>query len=542
MSDSAIKILAVDDEKFNLILLTESMKRFGYKVEGTDSPMVAIEMIKHGDFDIALLDIIMPGLDGFEARRIIRDNKPRLPIIFLTSLIDTFDNDLIQKISEDNHSYYVKKPFNANELAARIESVVAVVREEESTKESYSEIMDDLKLAAEVQQFLIPDWLHVDESILISSLYEPSQLISGDIFDVINISENRYFFFVGDISGHGIQAALYMSAVQAMVKMIVGSGSRETAPCDVLNQLNYMFSSEISSNSYMTAITGVIDFDANLMTFYNAGHPGIFEYNPVTKLMHEHRDTEKGGFPVGWDSSFVYREVDMETFGFADESMFFLVTDGILEIMDAEDNQISRDTIIELIKSISDVKEPIFVPFVFRESLEQIGYTKCGDDITMLMFKKLSPQTEDKPVLQRMLPPNITQVDGLCRDCAEFILHHGGNSKLAAKVELLVGEFLNNVIMHGHKPHQQARPGIHVKVVIEDTQVIVKVHDKGGEWHYDEPDKKVEEEDDEAWTVDEKFATAGRGMKIIRELATETQRLRSHGVNETVFTINKQDY
>ncbi len=540
MSDNAIKILAVDDEKFNLILLTESMKRFGFQVEGTDSPMAAIEMIKHGDYDIALLDIIMPGLDGFEARRIIRDNKPRLPIIFLTSLIDTFDNDLIQKISDDNHSYYVKKPFNANELAARIESVVSVVREEASTKESYSEIMDDLKLAAEVQQFLIPDWLHVDDSILISSLYEPSQLISGDIFDVINIRENCYFFFVGDISGHGIQAALYMSAVQAMVKMIVSSGSGEAAPCDALNQLNYMFSSEISSKSYMTAITGIIDFDANIMTFYNAGHPGIFEYNPVTKQMHEHKDTNKGGFPVGWDSSFVYKEEDMETFGFADESMFFLVTDGILEIMDSEDNQISQDTITSLIQSISDVKEPIFVPFVFRESLEQIGYTKSGDDITMLMFKKLSPQTGDKQVFQRMMPPNITQVDGLCRDCAEFVMAQVEDSKIAAKVELLVGEFLNNVIMHGHKPHQQARPGIHIKVVIEEKHVLVKVHDKGGEWQYEEPDREKGHEDD-LWSADEKYATAGRGMKIIRELTAETRRLRSHGVNETVFTINRFD-
>ena len=539
MSNDAIKILAVDDEKFNLILLTQAMKRFGFDVEGTESPMTAIEMIKQGDYDIALLDIIMPGLDGFEARRIIRDNKPRLPIIFLTSLIDTFDNDLIQKISEDNYSYYVKKPFNANELAARIESVVAVVREEESAKESYTEIMDDLKLAAEVQQFLIPDWLHVDDSILISSLYEPSQLISGDIFDVINISENRYFFFVGDISGHGIQAALYMSAVQAMVKMIVGSGSRETAPCDVLNQLNYMFSSEITSKTYMTAITGIIDFDANMMTFYNAGHPGIIEYNGQTGVANEHKDTDKGGFPVGWDGSVSYSETDMESFEFSDESMFFLVTDGILEIADADDNQISRETIIELIKNISDVKEPIFVPFVFRESLEQIGYTKSGDDITMLMFKKLSPQTGDKPILQRMIPPNIIQVDELCKECAEFMLQHVGNKKLAAKVELLVGEFMNNVILHGLKPHQQARPGIHLKITIEETQVVVKVHDKGGEWHYDIDDNNP---DEDMWSNEEKYATGGRGMKIIRELAAETQRLRSHGVNETVFTINKLDF
>lgn len=537
MPEKAIKILAVDDEKFNLILLTQAMKRFGYEVEGTESPMTAIEMIKQHDYDIVLLDIIMPGLDGFEARRIIRDNKPKLPIIFLTSLIDNFDNDLIEKISEDNHSYYVKKPFNAKELSSRIESVVKSAREERSTKETYTEIMGDLKLAAEVQQFLIPDWIQVDDNILISSLYEPSQLISGDIFDIINIGGSRYFFFVGDISGHGIQAALYMSAVQAMVKIIVGTGQREPSPCDVLNQLNYMFSAEITRNSYMTAITGIIDFDANIMTFYNAGHPGIIEYNPATGTAHEHKDTDKGGFPVGWDRDFLYEEKDMESFQFDDENMFFLVTDGILEVNDSDGNQVGSETVVELIKSISDVKDPIFVPFVFRESLEQIGFTKAGDDITMLMFKKLSPPTEKHPTLQRMLPPNITMVDELCREAADFVLKHVGDAKLSAKVELLVGEFINNVILHGHHPHQQARPGIHVKITIENDKVIVKVHDKGGEWHYEEK----EQGGDEAWGSENKFATRGRGMKIIRELTAETQRVRSRGVNETVFTISKQD-
>ena len=104
-------------------------------------------------------------------------------------------------------------------------------------------------------------------------------------------------------------------------------------------------------------------------------------------------------------------------------------------------------------------------------------------------------------------------------------------------MELLVGEFINNVILHGHHPHQQARPGIHIKIAIEEDSVVIKVHDKGGEWHYEEKEQSGED----AWSGESKFATRGRGMKIIRELTAGTQRVRSRGVNETVFTITKDN-
>lgn len=113
------RILIVDDEFLNIKLLGNLLKSEGYSLEFATDGESALEWLKLEDFDLILLDVMMPGINGFEVCEQLKANpmKAHIPIIFLTAR--TEQNDILKGF-EVGGSDYVTKPFNLTELLARI--------------------------------------------------------------------------------------------------------------------------------------------------------------------------------------------------------------------------------------------------------------------------------------------------------------------------------------------------------------------------------------------------------------------------------------
>ena len=218
---SDIKLLAVDSEKVNLLLLEEALKNKNIDIDCCSVGIEAIELIKKNNYDIVLLDIVMPDMDGFELRKLIRICDQYLPIIYLSAIIDTLHNDLLEKIFADQFTHYMKKPYVLDSLLEMIKSVVKSSRSEDRTRQYYTTLEGNLDLASGVQKLLLPNWIQIEDDCMMSSLYRPAYKVSGDIFEFINVSPGRYFVLLGDIAGHGIQAALYMSAIQSLLRRLL---------------------------------------------------------------------------------------------------------------------------------------------------------------------------------------------------------------------------------------------------------------------------------------------------------------------------------
>ncbi|MCP3872959.1 MAG: response regulator, partial [Desulfobacteraceae bacterium] len=116
-------VLIVDDEPKNLQLLGNILKENSYKVEFALDGEKALDWVKNKSFDLVLLDIMMPGMDGYEVCRRIKANKitQHIPIIFITAKIQTED---IVKGFDAGGSDYITKPFKAPELLARVKKEV----------------------------------------------------------------------------------------------------------------------------------------------------------------------------------------------------------------------------------------------------------------------------------------------------------------------------------------------------------------------------------------------------------------------------------
>ncbi|QSH41984.1 fused response regulator/phosphatase [Lentisphaerota bacterium ZTH] len=531
-----IRLLAVDDEKFNLLLLREALKNENIDVTGCESADRAVEMIKGNDYDVALLDVIMPGINGFELRKIIRQYAPRLPVIYLTAVVDTIDNELVEKISEDKFTYYMKKPFVRIELLRQIHNAVEDRQREDRTRNYYNNLEEDLELASEVQSLMLPGWCVQFDDFFVSSIYQPCQKVSGDIFDVIRIGPGKYFILVGDIAGHGIQAALYMSAVQSLIKMIFGRNPVDVELCEVLTRMNKYFCSELGQGNYMTCVAACVDYNLNQLKFYSAGHPDIFEFNPDSGKIRMLNPENKGGIPIGWEKSFEYCAEDVVTVEIEDGSLLFALTDGVFEITERKSSEmLGIDNMQMLLESISTTKNAAVIPYRLREALCQMGYERNGDDFCLLTLGRFKGGHK-KQRLALTSAPILAAVNSLVAEFGRFIEKTTESHKLAGVVEILIGEFLNNVVVHGLVNRQQARPVILVEVAVMSERIEISVLDKGKSWNVGDG-LKAENGND----FEQALATSGRGMAIICSIASEISRNRYGDINETCFFIDRKD-
>jgi len=117
------KILVVDDEKDILELIEFNLSNNGYKVNTTASGEEALELIKKNEFDLVVLDIMLPGIDGLDICKIIKADKniSHIPVIMLTAKAEEIDRVTGFEIGAD---HYVTKPFSPRELLAIVKSVL----------------------------------------------------------------------------------------------------------------------------------------------------------------------------------------------------------------------------------------------------------------------------------------------------------------------------------------------------------------------------------------------------------------------------------
>ena len=126
------KILIVDDEPNMLIGLKDNLEFESYEVTVAENGEKGLEQIRKNDFDLVLLDVMMPIMSGLEVCKIARKEGIHTPIIFLTAKSEEIDKVLGLELGADD---YITKPFSVRELMARVKAVIRRTASEESGKD-----------------------------------------------------------------------------------------------------------------------------------------------------------------------------------------------------------------------------------------------------------------------------------------------------------------------------------------------------------------------------------------------------------------------
>jgi len=444
-----------------------------------------------------------------------------MPVIMMTALMDDAAlNNSFNAGAVD----FIRKPINESELLARIENMLRIKNAEKAVLEFNTIIKEDLAVGAGVQSYLLPDWVVTNNHLTVASVYEASQTVSGDLYDIIAVDDSRSVLYVGDISGHGVQSALLMTAVEAVIKMLVKSEKEHISPSAILNNLNSTISKELFTSKYMTMLMGVYNATTGSYRYFNAGHPPIIEYNLKTGDVCTLEDS--GSIPIGWMPDADYSSNDENQIVLNHDCLYLLYTDGLFECADTGGTMIGLDGILELLKTIHGKVDKINLPYVLKGELETLGYELKTDDFTLLSICR-ETDNNDKHTQSFKLPPQLDAVSKIAAQCEQAVLTVFDNSDLAARTELVVNEYLNNVIIHGLGRQSQIRPAIIVTLQMDDC-ICLTICDRGMAWDLDM---------NGAPEVD-KGAESGRGLMMIQTVASEFSVTNYSGLNQAIIKIS----
>ena len=214
---SESRILIVDDAKTNIDILVQAL-RDEYKLSVAVDGAAALRSVEKSPPDLVLLDIVMPGLDGYEVCRQLRaqESTRELPIMFLSSLEDVKDKTRGFEVGGND---YLTKPFEVLEVKARVRSLLKAKAYADAIREAMAR---DLRIAREIQMGILPaDLAASDAAAPVWTCTRSSsrpQKVGGDLYEVLRASDDRIVVALGDVSGKGIPAALFMAVAVTILR------------------------------------------------------------------------------------------------------------------------------------------------------------------------------------------------------------------------------------------------------------------------------------------------------------------------------------
>lgn len=534
------RILVVDDDSVIIRIITNILHKNGFQTASCYSGEEALEFVQRELFDLVLLDVQMgKGMDGYETCQRMQKINHDLPVILVTA---NQDDESVNKGFESGSSDYIKKPVSKLELLARVNKTITLKRTEKRNLQLLDDLRKDLRTAANIQEAMLPKWIYIDSKILFSSNYQASELVGGDLFDRIKLDENRYVVYIGDISGHGVQAALLMTAVKSIIKLLVEADKDTATLAQLFTKLNERIYHELFAHSnYMTMLMGVIDLELGEFRFLNAGHPPLIILDTKSGVAKVHDN--KGSVPLGWMPKTKYDEDDIDHIPLSEEQIYLLYTDGIYECNNREDEQFGLDGLIDVLNHHIPVESCISLSYMIKHHLISNHYEISTDDFTLFSFQiqKEQNQLTYVPGLQLsdvrrymfVLRSALRDVGKTAQQCEQLIIGWTANQVLGAKVELIVDEFLNNIITYGYNYTEDAI--IVIEFIIHDGKLKISFWDKGIHWVPEETDCSI----DKPYDFDLDLRNErGKGIKIIRSLTHTFARRRYEHLNETMIEIN----
>jgi phosphoserine phosphatase RsbU/P len=304
-------ILVVDDDPANRDLLTRRLRRYGATVATADDGLHALQMLRREPFDLALLDLLMPGLDGYQVlTKMKADAKLRdIPVIMISGLDQ---ENGIARCLEAGAEDYLTKPFNSVFLKARIGACLEKKRwrdQERATHnalvKSQQRLASELAAGAAYVRSLLP--APMEERVKVRWRFQPSAELGGDCFGYHWLANDKLAVYLLDVSGHGMGAALLSVSVLNVIRAESLAGADFCDPASVLRHLNRVFQMDKQNNLIFTIWYGVFDTATRQITFASGGHPPAVLLEPAEGNSLRTRELSTHGKMLGIDPAVEFR-------------------------------------------------------------------------------------------------------------------------------------------------------------------------------------------------------------------------------------------
>ena len=398
------RLLVVDDDENNRDMISRRLARKGFAVDAAADGFKALAAVDAaGPFDLILLDIEMPGLNGFDVLKRLREQYPpeRLPVIIATARHDR--EDIVRALTAGANDY-VTKPIDFPVVLARVEAqlsykravdrIVALEAElrvrHEQLERVAGRMRHGLEMAAKVQRSLLPPASPMTVGgVGMAWAFDPCDELGGDVLDAFPVAGGGVAFYVLDVSGHGVTSSLLSVTLSRLMNPVPGQASlvertgpdgklEPRPPLDVVGELNRRFPMNEGGGQYFTIFYALLDPERRQLRYVSAGHPaGVLV--PVDGSAP--RELEAAGLAVGW---FDEAEYDEHTVELSPGDRLFVYSDGVTETMDGTARHFGGARLAELLGTLRCGALGDCVAGVMSAVEEYRRGTDQLDDVTVL--------------------------------------------------------------------------------------------------------------------------------------------------------------
>jgi serine phosphatase RsbU (regulator of sigma subunit) len=385
------KILVIDDDPDLRQKIYDYLDDTGFSPILAENGAVGLELFFKEKPDLVLTDLQMPVLNGLEVLSKIVKEAPEMPIIVMSDESAIRDVIIALRIGSWDclPKPLVSLPILEQAICKALERSRLMLENQlyrtqleamnKALKKSLDVLQEDQEAGRSVQMRLLPEQnIHFGSYVLTHSV-NPSLYLSGDFIDCFKINDEKFGFYLADVSGHGASSAFVTILLKGLIEQTLTRYQMYQDPLILEpEKLLSRLSSEIYNaklGKYLTMVYCVVDHVDQFLIYSIGGHypnPILLDGNNICFL-------EGKGFPVGIMKQVTYQQYRMPL---SEGIRLMILSDGITEILSDKDLALKEKTIFEMIKAAdADITQLV-------KALE-IEKKELPDDVTMLVLKRV---------------------------------------------------------------------------------------------------------------------------------------------------------
>ena len=404
------------------------------------------------------------------------------------------------------------------------QSLVKYIEELKNTTAQKASIESDLRIASNIQMGMLPEKFPTkadrDDVQLYASL-TPAKEVGGDLFDFY-FRDEKLFFCIGDVSGKGVPASLFMAVTRSTFRTV---SAHESMPDRIVTIMNKTIADMNKNHMFVTLFVGVLDLPTGRLHYCNAGHDApLLVGAGVGELPCD------PNIPVGFRPRWKYSLQEAQIFT---GTTIFLFTDGLTEAMDANKDQFQMERVNDVASRAlaTQQQEPTQLIAQMTEAVHQfVGDAEQSDDLTMMAIQYIKQQSDIQMRKTIVLPNDTQEVPRLNAFVEEVCQTVGFDDMVTMEIKLAVEEAVVNVMTYAYAPGQSG--DVTIEAALNNVRMKFTIIDSGKPF-----DPTVQAEVDTTLSAKQRNI-GGLGIHIIRQNMDSINYERVDGHN--VLTLRKK--
>ncbi len=373
----------------------------------------------------------------------------------------------------------------------------------------------ELRIARDIQMSMLPQALppyRPEQAFEIAAVLEPAREVGGDFYDYFMVDETHLCFVIGDVSGKGIPASLFMAVSKALVRAVTSmtraGASNGMLPQEVLTRVNHELCRENDLLMFVTLFYGVLDTQNGEVIYSTAGHnpPFVLSRTSGVKPLPLLRSA-----PLGVKNSTQYHASKI---ALQDDDVLFLYTDGITEALDEAGQFYSEARLEFFLKHGSSATAQALTQKILAEIKSFVGEAPASDDMTAIALKYLPPKSAALKIRNR-----LDELQKFMPVLEAFGARHHIVKEDLLNARLALEEIVTNTLKYGYR--DAVEHDIDIEISLRDRVLTMHIEDDAVAFNPLEARPGASNG----------RTNGGRGLKLVHELMDEWRYQREEGKN-----------